>query len=116
MTQTGLLLPFIGYSLDKKQSSPTEAGGWNRNSHPRKGLKRANLEEKLMHPGFLLTEMLGFEDVGRRALTGAAVCCHGGASCCTAAAFAQNQAEPDNLYKNDFEQKSWWSASGNNAG
>lgn len=103
MTPAGLLLPFIGHSFDKKQSSLTGAGGWNRNSHPRKGLKRANLEEKLMHLGFLLTEILGFEDVGRRALTGAAVCCHG----LTGAAFAQNQAEPDKLYKNDLENKSW---------
>ena len=42
--------------LYKKQtSSRTEAGSWNRNSHPKKEGKRANLEDKLMHSRFLLT-------------------------------------------------------------
>lgn len=61
-----------------------------------------------MHSGFLLTETLGFEDAGRRAVLGVAVCSYG----LTGAAFYQNQAEPDKLYRNDLEKKSWWSASG----
>ena len=52
--------------------------------------------------------MLDFEDAGRRAVLGATVCSYG----LTGAAFSQNQAEPDKLYKNDLEKKSWWSASG----
>lgn len=40
---------------------------------PKKEGRRADPVEKSKHSGFLLTEMLGFEDMGRRALLGAAM-------------------------------------------